>query len=172
MGLYIGIRLLLGHHKTPEMKDREKYREGVRLVYANRFEEARDYFTKVIEKNPQSGLAWAFRAEANYRLGNLYQCIADCSRATKIDYTLRNSYLFKGMALYDLGEYQEAIPELDMAIWQFREKHPETFRYRGLCFYALGQTQKARQDLLKAQARGDEEANYLLMHLYKKHDVL
>ncbi len=171
-GVYILARLFLGHHKTKSMKDMEKYREGVKLIFKDQYAEAHTYFSQIIKKDPQCAIAWGFRAEANYRLGNHYQSIADCSRALAIDYQLSDCYLYKGMALYDLEEYKDALTEFDQAVWHFREKHPETFRYRGLCYYALGQHEKAKNDFLKAQKLGDEEANYYLMQVRKKLDVL
>ncbi len=172
LGIYIGIRLLLGHHKTQSMKDVEKYKEGVKLILADNYSEAHVYFGKIIQQDPQCGIAWGYRAEANYRLGNTYQCIADCNRALSIDYQLSDCYLFRGLALYDLKEYQDALTEFDLAVWHFREKHPETFRYRGLCYYALGKHKEAKYNFQRAQKLGDEEANYYLMQIRKKLDVL
>jgi tetratricopeptide (TPR) repeat protein len=172
LGFYVLIRVLLGHHKTKSMKDTEKYKEGVKLIFADNFKDAHIYFSNIIQKDPQCAIAWGYRAEANYRLDNLYQCIADCNRAISIDYQLSDCYLFKGMALYDLEDFQDALTEFDLAVWHFREKHPETFRYRGLSHFALGNHEKAKYDFQRALKLGDEEANYYLMQIKKKLDVL
>ncbi len=171
LGLYVGIRLLLGHHKTPDMKDRARYAKGVQMVYQGEYQAAIDYFEKVLDKNSKSGLAWMYKAECHLRLEHYYQALANANKALDIDYHLRDCYLHKGIAFYKLGDIQEALTEFEKAVWHFREKHPETFRYRGICHYELGHFQKAEQDFEKAIQLGDEEANYYLLTLQQKRNV-
>ncbi|MEO1653586.1 MAG: tetratricopeptide repeat protein [Bacteroidota bacterium] len=171
LGSYIGVRLLLGHHKTPEMIDRRKFKEGVDLVYKRDYSQALLYFEKTLQKHPNSGLCWSFKAECNLYLNNYYQCIADANRALNIDYRLRDCYMNKGMAFYKLEMIEDALVEFDKAIWHFRERHPETFRYRGLCYDLLGNHEKAAYDFEKALKLGDEESNYYLLQMTYKRNV-
>ena len=171
LGLYIGIRIFLGHHKTPAMKDRKKYHQGVALVYHRKYPEALAYFEKITQKDPKSALAWAFKAECNLNLDNFYQTLADADKAIHIDYSLSDCYIFKGMAFYKLEMIEDALTEFEKAVWHFREKHPETFRYRGLCHAHLGNYEQAEKDFRKAIELGDEEANYIFMQWQHKLNV-
>lgn len=171
LGIYVGIRLLLGHHKTPSMRDREKYRKGVHLVYDREYEKALNYFKEVVKKAPKSGVAWAFKAECHLFLGDNYQTLDSASKALNIDYTLRDCYIYRGKAFLALEHYQDALTEFDLAIWHFRGKHPETFRYRGICYYHLNQYKKAEYDLKRAVKLGDEEANYHLLQMQHRLNV-
>ncbi|MDX2301264.1 MAG: tetratricopeptide repeat protein [Microscillaceae bacterium] len=170
-GLYIGIRLFLGHHKTPAMKDRQKYQEGIALVYQKKYTEALDYFQKVLQKDPKSSIAWAFKSECNLYLDNLYQAIADAEKALNIDYSLSECYFYKGLAFYKLEMIEDALTEFEKAVWHFREKHPETFRYRGLCHVRLGRNEQAEKDFRRAIELGDEEANYIFLQWQQKLNV-
>lgn len=165
---YIGIRLLLGHHKTQAMKDRVKYSKGVDLVYANQYKEALQYFEGVLQQNPDSGLAWTFKAECHLHIGDFYTTLACADKALNIDYNLRDCYIFKGKALFELAQYEDALTEFDKAVWYFREKHPEAYFFRGLCHYELAKYEKAEYDFKKAVKLGDEDANYQLLKMQKE----
>lgn len=171
LGAYIGVRLLLGHHKTPIIRQLERQKAGVRLVEDKRYEEGLEYFNKILEQDSENAVARTYRSICHLHLDNLYQCIADCNKALSIDYSLRDCYLAKGVALYRLEEYAEARYDLDKAIWYFREQHPEAFRYRALCYQALGEEQKATTDFREAARLGDEEANFILLSRGKSFDL-
>ncbi|NJO02379.1 MAG: hypothetical protein HC880_12445, partial [Bacteroidia bacterium] len=53
---YIAIRVLLGHHKTPSMKDARKYRQGIKLVETRQYEQALAYFQQHAQLAPRSGV--------------------------------------------------------------------------------------------------------------------
>ncbi|MCU0446104.1 MAG: tetratricopeptide repeat protein [Microscillaceae bacterium] len=162
MSLVIGISLAFGVHKTPAMRDEKRYAAGIRLVGLQKYLEALAYFEQIIKKHPHSGVAWSYRAECHLALGDYHQAIMACEKAIQLDYTLAYCYLFKGIALYHLQEYPDARDELSNAIWHFREKHPDAFKYRGLCHYALQNFGLAESDLQRAYRLGDEDAHYIL----------
>lgn len=162
LSIYCGLLLAFGVHKTPVMRDEKRYQAGVRLVEGQKYQEAITYFENVLKKKPHSALAWSYKAECHLIMQEYYQCIAACDRALQIDYTLRDCYLFRGVAFYELGEWEDALGDFEKAVWHFREKHPETFKYRGLTHYQLGHYEKAKKDYYRAFELGDEESYYLL----------
>jgi tetratricopeptide (TPR) repeat protein len=162
MTLLTGVLLAFGAHQTPAMRDEKRYASGIRLVHSQKFSEGLAYFEQITKNNPRSGVAWSYRAECHLALDELHQAIMACDKAIQLDYTLCYCYLFKGIALYKLQEYAEARDELSNAIWHFREKHPDAFKYRGFCHYALQNCELAEQDLQQAFRLGDEDAHYIL----------
>jgi tetratricopeptide (TPR) repeat protein len=162
MTLLTGVLLAFGAHTTPAMRDEKRYAEGIKLVNEQKYLEGLEYFAQITQKSPRSGVAWSYRAECHLALDELHQAIMAADKAIQLDYTLSYCYLFKGIALYKLQEYAEARDELSNAIWHFREKHPDAFKYRGLCQYALQKFELAEQDIQRAFQLGDEDAHYIL----------
>lgn len=169
--LYIWVRLLLGHHLTPTIKDRRRYAVGIKLVDDHQHEEGLKYFNRILSHRQDSGVAWAYRSICHLYKENFYQALADSNKALDIDYTLRECYLVKGKAFLALEDYEQAHTEFSKAVWHYREKNPETFRYRALAHYYLNQISEAEQDLKRAQNLGDEEANLLLLQIRKTSNV-
>lgn len=169
---YIAARLLLGHHRNAKQIDTTKYKQGISWVEQKQYVKALHYFENILAENIHSGVAWAYRGRCHFELGNYYQALADCSKALDIDYSLRDCYLVKGKSLLALEEYQDAIWELDKAAWHFQENHAEIFRFRGLCYYKLEQYKKAQQDFNKAVLLQDEHANYFLLKMKNRLDVI
>jgi tetratricopeptide (TPR) repeat protein len=166
--IYAGLLLAFGAHKTPLMRDEKRYQTGIRLVENQKYTEALVYFDNVLQKKPNSALAWSYKAECHWAMKEYYQCIVACNRALRIDYSVRDCYLFRGVANYELEEWEDALADFEKAVWHFREKHPEAFKYRGLTHYQLGHYEKASQDYARAFALGDEEAYYLMHHIKAK----
>ncbi len=164
---YIWIRLALGHHKTPEMRDEVLYKQGFSYFVEREYEQAKAYFAEKIAKKPQSSLAWLYRGKANFLLGNFYQTISDCNNALKINHSLPEAYFWQARAFVEVLEYDNALETFAKGIWHFREGNAEIFRFRGLLYLQLNEIQKANEDFKKAIALGDEDAMYLLQKVRK-----
>lgn len=169
--LYIWVRLLLGHHLTPTIKDRRKYAPGIKLVDEQQYEEGLKYFNRILSHRHDSGVVWAYRSICQLEEGNHYQALADANKALDIDYTLRECYLVKGKAFLALEDYEQAQTEFSKAVWHYREKNSETFRLRALAHYYQDKISEAEYDLKRAQKLGDEEANLLLLQIRKTSNV-
>jgi tetratricopeptide (TPR) repeat protein len=169
---YMIVRVLLGHHKNQSYRDRQKYKKGIHLIEIKNYQEAIEYFRKIIHSNPNSAIALAYRGRCHLAMKNYYHALADCSKALNIDYNLKECYLDKGKAHYALQNYQEAFCEFNKAIWHSGDKSAEAFRYRGLMNYHLGDYKKAENDFRNAVRLQDEDANYYLARLANRLDVL
>lgn len=162
---YIGVRLLLGHHKDKTYKDKKKHQKGITLVSNGENQKAINYFNEVIKNDKRCGVAWAYRGEANFNLGNLYLTLADCTKAVNLDNSLRHCYLTRGKALYELGNFENALIDFNKAIWYYKSESIEAFRWRGLCYQQLENYEEASKDFREAARLGDEEANYFLLKI-------
>lgn len=163
--IYIWVRLALGHHKTADMKDKKKYERGINLITDKKYEKAKEFFETKIKENPNSSVAWTYRAVCHYHLGNTYQSIFDAQKSTSLESTIPESYLLLGKLYFELEDYQNACEEYEKAVWYYREQNIEALKYRGLCYYKLGNIEKAKFSFEKALQQGDEESNFYLLQI-------
>ncbi|HZV83130.1 MAG TPA: tetratricopeptide repeat protein [Geobacteraceae bacterium] len=109
-------------------------------------------WSRVIEFQP---LGRAYSDRGIYRMlhGNSVGAVADFSAAIEIAKVARpsmvyNLYAFRGVALRDVGRYEEAIRDLNSAIGL--HPHPTYYYYRGLILRTLGRTRDAEDDFNRA----------------------
>lgn len=169
---YIVIRIMLGHHKDRSYRDKIKYEKGIHLFQIKSYQEALEYFQKKILQEPDSAIAIAYRGRCHLAMGNYYHALADCTKALNMDYNIKECYLDRGKAHYALQNFEEALSELNKAIWHSANTYAEAYRYRGLIAYHKGEYQKAIYDFKKAVELRDEDANYFLIRLANRLDVL
>ncbi|KAK8521251.1 hypothetical protein V6N13_077370 [Hibiscus sabdariffa] len=77
------------------------------------FELAVDLYSQAIEQNPRKAELYADRAQANIKLNNLPEAVADSSRAIELDPSMSKAYLRKATACMKLEEYQTAKAALE-----------------------------------------------------------
>jgi tetratricopeptide (TPR) repeat protein len=169
---FLWIAILLGLHKTRSMKDMVKYKKILELIVARSYAEAIVDIDQSLKKDINSPILWFYRSVSNFELDNLYQAISDSIKATNLDYNLKDCYLIKGRSLYSLSHYDEAILAFNLAIWHFKNSRPDVYRYRGLCYYELGENLLAEKDFIIAAQLKDEEANYYLYQMRSKLPIL
>ncbi|KAJ8752763.1 hypothetical protein K2173_008498 [Erythroxylum novogranatense] len=72
-----------------------------------------DLYSQAIEFNPNSAELFADRAQANIKLSNFTEAVADANRAIELDSSMTRAYLRKGIACLKLEEYQTAKTALE-----------------------------------------------------------
>lgn len=72
------------------------------------FELAVELYSQAIDLNPNNAELYADRAQANIKLSNFTEAVADAHKATELDSSLAKAYLRKGIACIKLEEYQTA----------------------------------------------------------------
>ncbi|KAE8664037.1 Protein SGT1-like protein [Hibiscus syriacus] len=77
------------------------------------FELALDLYSQAIEQNPKQAELYADRAQANIKLNNLPEAVADANKAIELDPSMSKAYLRKANACMKLEEYQTAKAALD-----------------------------------------------------------
>jgi len=77
------------------------------------FELAVDLYTQAIALNSTNPDLFADRAQANIKLNNFTEAVADASRAIALDASLAKAYLRKGIACMKLEEYETAKAALE-----------------------------------------------------------
>lgn len=80
------------------------------------FELAVDLYTQAIALNPNSAELFADRAQANIKLENFTEAVADSNRAIELDPSMAKAYLRKATACMKLEEYQTAKAALEAGV--------------------------------------------------------
>ncbi|KAH6804600.1 phosphatase-like protein [Perilla frutescens var. frutescens] len=77
------------------------------------FELAVDLYTQAIALSPTAAELFADRAQANIKLRNFTEAVADANKAIELDHSMAKAYLRKGVACIKLEEYQTAKAALE-----------------------------------------------------------
>ncbi|OWM79596.1 hypothetical protein CDL15_Pgr023008 [Punica granatum] len=72
------------------------------------FELAVDLYTQALSLSPKNAELFADRAQANFKLRNFTEAVADANRAIELEPSMAKAYLRKGNACFELEEYQTA----------------------------------------------------------------
>ncbi|GJZ20880.1 protein SGT1 homolog B-like protein [Tanacetum coccineum] len=72
------------------------------------FKLAVDYYSQAIALDPNSSHLFSDRAQANIKLNNFNEALADASKAIELDSSNAKAYLRKGTACFSLEEYDTA----------------------------------------------------------------
>ncbi|TAE69389.1 MAG: tetratricopeptide repeat protein [Bacteroidetes bacterium] len=163
--IYIWVRVKLGHHETTDMIEKKMYKKGIDLIEAKQYQKAKEFFDIKIKENPTSAVTYMCRASCHYGLGNVYQSIFDAEKSITFQNTLPENYLLLGSAYFGLKDYQMAVEEYEKAVWFSREQNIEALKFRGLCYYYLGNFEKAKYSFQRALKKGDEESNFYLLKI-------
>ncbi|KAK1322370.1 hypothetical protein QJS10_CPA03g00287 [Acorus calamus] len=77
------------------------------------FELALDLYTQALDMDPKNAHLYADRSQANIKLNNFAEAVADANRAIDLDSSISKAYLRKGTACINLEEYQTAKAALE-----------------------------------------------------------
>ncbi|XP_008796893.2 protein SGT1 homolog isoform X2 [Phoenix dactylifera] len=77
------------------------------------FELAVDLYTQALDMDPKNADLYADRAQANIKLKNFTEAVADANKAIELDPLIVKAYLRKGTACVKLEEYQTAKASLE-----------------------------------------------------------
>ncbi|XP_008792360.1 protein SGT1 homolog isoform X4 [Phoenix dactylifera] len=81
--------------------------------FEDEFEVALDLYSRALELDPKNADLYADRAQANIKLKNFAEAVADANRAIELDPSLSKAYLRKGTACIKLEEHQTAKAALE-----------------------------------------------------------
>jgi tetratricopeptide (TPR) repeat protein len=123
--------------------------KGNSLFTEGRYEEAIQYYDKVLEIEPNDVYVLYNKGNAFYSLGNYTEAIQYFDKALEIEPRLVEALTNKGLALADLGKYQEAIQYVDKAL-EIEPRMVEALTNKGAALAKLGKYQEAIQYFDKA----------------------
>ncbi len=162
---YVLVRIMLGHHNTPTMRDRKQFQPLIAQVGKKQYAEVLPLIESALQKKPESALCWALKAQCHLGLKEYNQAVFYAEKAVNIDHTLYETYYHKALAYYELNDISNALCDLDKAIWYSREQFAAAFYHKGLILLELEEEQKAIDIFEKAIKLGHESANIALLRL-------
>jgi tetratricopeptide (TPR) repeat protein len=125
---------------------RQEDKEGwVRKDDVVLLENAMDYFSSVFRMNPQNDDAFARRAAAHEKKGELDPAIRDLDEAIRLNPTIPVWWSNRGNAWIDKKEFDKAIKDFDIAV-RLDPKYANAFNDRGHCWIVKKEYAKAIAD--------------------------
>ncbi|KAL4131849.1 hypothetical protein QTP88_009096 [Uroleucon formosanum] len=109
-------------HTTNNQTDKDLKEEGNRLFSYKQYEKAIECYNKAIIKNPVVPIYFTNRALCFLKLKQWDKACTDCRRALEMDFSFIKGCFFLGIALIELGSYDEAIKQLQRAHNLTKEK--------------------------------------------------
>ena len=112
-------------------------------------EEALEYSSRAIQKEPNRIQAYNLRGRAYTSLEKYNRALEDFAKAETIDPDDAETYFNRGYLYQEQGQYPNAINDYDTAISK-KEDYGEAYYRRGQSKYRLGQVEEALTDFERA----------------------
>ncbi len=137
------------------------FRKGINAYDIGEYERAVEYYSTVIELDPQDSIAYNNRGSSYYKLGQYKKSIEDCNKIIELDPKNSTAYSNRGLSYYELGQYEKSIEDCNKAI-ELDPQDSSAYNNRGLIYYELGQFERSIEDYHKAI---ELDPNYELAYL-------
>ena len=139
MRLVLLLLLLLSLQTVHAQELKEIFNEkAIKFVYADQYDSAVVYFSKVIALSPNDEIAYLDRGLAYERQHLLYNALADFSKQQSIDSTLPDAGFLKAILLEQLGDTATALKEY-LTVTQLDFYNSDAHFYAGRCYEHMGQ---------------------------------
>jgi tetratricopeptide (TPR) repeat protein len=121
--------MLENHESTPSMRT-----------------SAIEQLSSLINKNPNLGEAYCYRAEIYQQLRNATESLKNFNKAIELNPKLGRAYIGRGILMYGRRDFAAAVNDFDKAI-EDGERTFTAYHNRGSAYQQLDQHEKAIQDL-------------------------
>lgn len=127
------------------------------------FEQALNDLDQVIDKQHKVADALSQRALVRLQLQDFESAIVDCQSSKLLDSSIYQTYLYEGLAWFNLGKYPESIPCFSEVLIRM-PAHQEGQRLRGMAYCLGGDYAEGLIDIqaVLAANREDEQAWFWL----------
>ncbi|MYB66794.1 tetratricopeptide repeat protein [Candidatus Poribacteria bacterium] len=122
---------------------------AIKTAVKKEYEEALEYFSRAIRKDPNRIQAYNFRGRTYTSLERYDRALEDFENAENIDPDNAETYFNRGCLYQQQGQYSGAINEYDTAIRKNKE-YGEAYYRRGQINYDLDQVEDALTDFTEA----------------------
>lgn len=129
---------------------KQKNDEGLELESQGNLNGAITLYTEAIELNPDNAEYYYNRGNVCRYVGNYEQAISDFDKAIEINPIYVEAYNKRGLTNYMLKNYAEAVFDFSKAI-KIDPNSYDSYVGRCYCYEELGQMDKAKEDVEKAQ---------------------
>lgn len=143
-----GMREKLGNIPSPSSPKQEG-EEGLKVAIVNlrqqKYQQAIEDFTKVIQENPTSVPAYFNRGQARYQKGDYQGAINDWNQVVNMNPNDAYASYQLGVALLKQEDYQTAVLNFNQAL-SLNPQLADAYLDRGIAKYYLGQQEQAIKD--------------------------
>ena len=137
------------------------FRRGYILYQLQKYEAAKDAFSKAMEVEPNFADGFNARSIVNHALGKFSDAIYDCEHALSINPRYKEALLNLARAQQELHQHDEALTNYTKAI-ALDQKYFNGFLGRALIWKTLNHHEKALADLNKAVSLNPSSSKALL----------
>ena len=130
---------------------------GYQAHQNQKYKEAIDYFTKVIELDDKNVYGYFNRAKAKAELKRYEEAIKDYDKAIELDNNYIDAYNNRGIVKSDLKQYEEAIKDYDKCI-ELDNNYLKAYNNRGVVKLDLKQYEEAIKDYDKCIELDDKDS--------------
>jgi len=102
-------------------KEKVLLHKGMDQVKRGEYELAMDYFSRVLEINPENSDAWNNRGVAFFRMGKITEALSSWDRSVELDIGNLEPLRNKAFALRDQGRLEESLQIYDQLVAQSEE---------------------------------------------------
>lgn len=166
----ISVILVLFIFSSCKNAARDYYMQGKLMYDEGKYNNAIEFFTKEINTNGGTDLAFYYRGKSAEKKREFQKAIKDFSRAIEINNELSGAHINRAVCYTRLKKYDTALKEFDKIIDYFKVGQDSTitkniaraFNNRGLIkFHHLKDTTAALVDYNKSISIGENYPNYL-----------
>lgn len=124
-------------------------RRGLRAKDEGRNEDAIQEYSKAIEIDPRSAVAYNNRGVIYDDLKEYEKAVEDYDKAIELDQSYATAYYNRGIIYQNLGQYEKAIEDYSKAI-ELKPDYAYAYNNRGNVYKNLKQQEKAMKDYNKS----------------------
>lgn len=148
--VYLCLKVAIWRDRDYTAEDLARFYEGIKLMDLGFTTDALSYFEKAVNNHPKSMVAYAMRAKCHYLLKNYYQAIYNYDKAQSLSHDLPEIFLYKGICLFEIKDYELALKEFNKAVWFYHDTCPVAYRWRAKLFNVQNKSELSQKDLEKA----------------------
>ena len=123
--------------------------QGNAAFESEEYEDAKDFYTKAIELNPQDAEVYNNRGVTYYEQGNFSAALQDYNKAIELNPQYTSAYFFRGLVYSKRKEFDTAISDFTKAI-ELDLQYVAAYNNRGFAYYKQGNYSVAIQDFATA----------------------
>ncbi|MCL2301467.1 MAG: tetratricopeptide repeat protein [Firmicutes bacterium] len=139
-----------GEPETQPAADDPALAQGMELYKKGDYQSALANLDMALAKDPESGMAYAYRGMTKFALLDYQAAVQDFTQAIRrVDTPNPQLISTRGIAYYMLGHYPEAIGDLSRAI-ELDPANKNAYTYRAMAYESTGRLDLAAADRAKA----------------------
>ena len=131
------------------MADEKTFKKGIEYLEYEEWDRAIQFFTRMINRNPNNADALGYRGVAYAIKKEFKQAMKDCNEAVRLEPNNAKTYNCRGIAYRHKGEFDLAIQDHDKAI-ELDSEYPRAYQARGSAHFEKQDFNKAIEDHNKA----------------------